>query len=119
MSLQPEPPIVHYFLQLPVEITRSIFNEYLKGNDKNKYALLQTTEKFNLLRKQIIYLKLNWIDSQQFYLNREYREKILSCIVHPQCLVIECLRCGCPDSIDLKYDLTSSSIKNLFSFLYQ
>ncbi len=42
MTLLPEPVIVHYILQLPVEITRSIFNEYLKRVDK--YALLQTTE---------------------------------------------------------------------------
>ena len=74
--------IVHYFLQLPVDIIRSIFTIYLQG--KSKYSLLQTTEKFNHLRKQIIYFKLNKIESKKFYLNRRYRQKILSCLYQPQ-----------------------------------
>ncbi len=60
---------------------------------------LQKTEKFHLLRKQI---KLNWIEGQKFYLNHEYRERILSCITNPQSqlgLPIECFRSG---SIDLR-----------------
>ncbi len=82
MSPAGETVIVHYFLQLPIEISRSIFNEYLK--EKSKYSLLQTTEKFNLLRKQIIYLKLRRNESEKFYLNRGYRERVLSCIESPQ-----------------------------------
>eukprot|EP01040_Poterioochromonas_malhamensis_P008747 gene8747-9469_t len=74
--------IVHSFLQLPVDIIRSIFTTYLQG--KSKYSLLQTTEKFNHLRKQIIYFKLNNIESKKFYLNRRYRQKILSCLYQPQ-----------------------------------
>ncbi len=74
--------IVHYFLQLPVDIVRCILTTYLKG--KSKYSLLQTTEKFNNLRKQIIYFKLNSIESKKFYLNRKYRQKVLSCLYQPQ-----------------------------------
>eukprot|EP01040_Poterioochromonas_malhamensis_P010485 gene10485-11409_t len=74
MSPASETVIVHYFLQLPIEISRSIFNKYLK--EKSKYSLLQTTEKFSLLRKQIIYLKLRQDESEKFYLNRGYREKL-------------------------------------------
>eukprot|EP01040_Poterioochromonas_malhamensis_P017405 gene17405-19990_t len=103
MTLQPEPVIVLYILQLPVEISRSIFNEYLK--EKLKYALLQTTERFHQLRKQIIYLKLNWIGSQQFSLQREFRERVLSWIENPQYqlhLAFNCLSLrGWQESIDL------------------
>ncbi len=107
MTLLPESPIVHYVLQLPVEITRSIFNEYLKGEYKNKYALLQTTEKFHLLRKQIIYLKLDLIKGKKFYLNHEYRERVLSCIENPQYQLhldldyLNSMRKNWPTTIDL------------------
>ena len=47
--LQPEPVIVHYLLQLLVEITRSIFNEYLKG--KLKYALFTKNRKVSFIKK--------------------------------------------------------------------
>ncbi len=102
LNLQPEPVIVHYILQLPVEITRSIFNEYLKKVYNHKYALLQTTEKFNQLRKQIIYLN---VDEQRFYLKREFRERVLSCIENPHYQLHLVFRCnsmrGWPESIDL------------------